>query len=575
MKMYKKWAIGIIAAAVLCCVQLVQAQVVDVEHIEQFNTAIAIQKDSSMDVSETIQYVFPTGEVRHGIYRTIPLKGLYLSQLSVTDDHGAPYKFVTSRSGGNETIKIGDADEAVAGTKTYVISYHVEGAIADQKDQDELYWNTTGNEWDYPILHTHQSISFPEVVSKDKLNISCYQGVSGTNTPSAFSTLATNLAGTTQIDFVQSQPLKAAEGITIAIGFPKGIIMQPTAFQKFLIALKHTIPLILSVLLFLGTSVYAVWKWLKHGRDPKGTGVIIAQYDVPDNFHPTEVAGLLHKKIGNADVSAELILLAVHGFITIEKIETKKFFISTGDYRLTLLKDSSEAIDDIDSKLLAGLFGAGAEKGKTVLLSDLKGSFYTTVAGMKKGAMQALTAGQYFAKNPDSIHKKAVGIIAIGIVAGLFLIGIAPFVIVFVFLAVLVVGIFMYLSTPRTAKGVSTKEYILGLKDYLQIAEKDRINFHNAPEKKPELFEALLPYAMVLGVEKAWAKEFEDVYLTPPQWYVDHDMRGFNTYVLLNSFSNFNSVAIASSAAPRGSGSASSGGGFSGGGFGGGGGGSW
>lgn len=60
------------------------------------------------------------------------------------------------------------------------------------------------------------------------------------------------------------------------------------------------------------------------------------------------------------------------------------------------------------------------------------------------------------------------------------------------------------------------KEYLLGLKMYLQIAEKDRLDFHNAPEKNPEIFEKLLPYAMVLGVEKALAKEFKGIYIEQP-----------------------------------------------------------
>ena len=35
----------------------------------------------------------------------------------------------------------------------------------------------------------------------------------------------------------------------------------------------------------------------------------------------------------------------------------------------------------------------------------------------------------------------------------------------------------------------------------------------------PELFERYLPYAMIFGIEKKWAKAFEAMHLSPPQWY--------------------------------------------------------
>jgi uncharacterized membrane protein len=115
----------------------------------------------------------------------------------------------------------------------------------------------------------------------------------------------------------------------------------------------------------------------------------------------------------------------------------------------------------------------------------------------------------------------------------------------------------------------------LGLKWYLQIAEKDRLAFHNAPEKKPEIFEALLPYAMVLGVDRAWAKEFEDIYTTPPSWYEGYPVTSgvFNVVAFNQSLSSFGAATTTSMATSPGGGSG--GGGFAGGGGGGGGGGGW
>ncbi|MDP1845362.1 MAG: DUF2207 domain-containing protein [Candidatus Moranbacteria bacterium] len=142
----------------------------------------------------------------------------------------------------------------------------------------------------------------------------------------------------------------------------------------------------------------------------------------------------------------------------------------------------------------------------------------------------------------------------------------------------IIIFIFGWLMPAVTKKGAELKENILGFKDFLSVTETDRLKFHNAPEKTPESFEKFLPYAMVLGVEKEWSKQFEGIYNQQPNWYEDSSGRMFNAMILSSIVSDFSSSATAamssqpSSAAGGGSGFSGGGGG---GGFGGGGGGSW
>lgn len=134
--------------------------------------------------------------------------------------------------------------------------------------------------------------------------------------------------------------------------------------------------------------------------------------------------------------------------------------------------------------------------------------------------------------------------------------------------------LFGLIMPARTKKGAEAREYLAGLKLYLTVAEKDRLEFHNAPEKNPQVFEKLLPYAIVLGVEKQWAKQFEHLMMPMPRWYSDPSATNFNSIIFisqLNAFSNNVSGVVM----PRGNSSGLGGGGFSGGGGGGGGGGSW
>jgi uncharacterized membrane protein len=134
------------------------------------------------------------------------------------------------------------------------------------------------------------------------------------------------------------------------------------------------------------------------------------------------------------------------------------------------------------------------------------------------------------------------------------------------FLAMVFFAIIMKRPTMR---GRKLLDEMMGFSDYLEIAEKDELNLRNPPEKTPALFEALLPYALALGVEQAWSERFADVLAAVrnpdggayrPSWY--------------NGAWNTNS-ALGSSVSPPGSSSGGGGGGFSGGGGGGGGGGGW
>ena len=69
---------------------------------------------------------------------------------------------------------------------------------------------------------------------------------------------------------------------------------------------------------------------------------------------------------------------------------------------------------------------------------------------------------------------------------------------------------------------------IEGFREYLGVAEEDRLNVLNPPEKTPELFEKFLPYAVALDCQNAWATKFAGVLAaagtaaaaTATAWYV-------------------------------------------------------
>jgi uncharacterized membrane protein len=184
--------------------------------------------------------------------------------------------------------------------------------------------------------------------------------------------------------------------------------------------------------------------------------------------------------------------------------------------------------------------------------------------------------------NPDRV--RATYLIIGFVIASLGLTGIfIAFWLGFMAFSVLISGliliIFSRFMPRRSQHGAETLEEILGFKLFLSVTEEERLKFHNAPAKNPEMFEKFLPYAMIFGVEKEWAKQFEDMYKTPPSWY-EGDFTTFSALYLVTNLSSLSSAATSTITSRPGGGagggmSGFGGGGFSGGGFGGGGGGSW
>lgn len=541
------------------------------ERIINFRADIQINSDATLNVVETIQYDFG-GLQKHGIYRYIPYKYktddgktrlLETTAVSVTNDKKEKYNFTKTTSGDFLELKIGDADKYVTGLKTYVISYKVNGAINHFDSRDELYWNVTGNGWEVPIDIVSVNLKLPEKAEAKDLNADCFQGVLGSKEKCEIS------QGQDPIDaikFVNTRPLSAGEGLTFAVGFPKGMVAQKDYIYEipFLSTLLGQIWLAGNVLAPIITLFVMLIIWIKKGRDPRGRETIIAQYDAPNGVDAVAVGTLIDQKVDKKDISAGIVDMAVKGYLKINRLDGKGI-LKTKDYELTKIKDSN-GLEDYEQKIFNALFADGS----TVKLKDLSTGFAKEIKEAQKLVFESLVAKGYFGKSPQKVRNTYLVIGFIIMFAGFAAIMFAP--------GLVAIGLFIFIFSffmpARTMKGVTAKEHVLGLKEYLSVAEEDRIKFHNAPEKNPQTFEKFLPYAMALGVEKEWAKQFGGIFAQSPSWYNDPSIRAFSAGMFASSMSDF-SASAGSVAVPAASGGSGLSGGSSGGGFGGGGGGSW
>ena len=133
----------------------------------------------------------------------------------------------------------------------------------------------------------------------------------------------------------------------------------------------------------------------------------------------------------------------------------------------------------------------------------------------------------------------------------------------------------------RSAYGAKVLAQILGLRQFILMAEKDRLEA--LTHEDPAYFYRMLPYAQVLGLTDKWIDQFREIAVPTPAWY-DSDQDLMPALMMMHISRQMRSVTRdASYVTPSdsggggfsGGGGGFGGGGFSGGGSGGGGGSSW
>ncbi len=548
---------------------------------------------STMKVVEHIEALFPDYDQNHGILRAIPETyqdhTVSLDVQSVTNGQTS-WNYKTSHQNGNLVLKIGDADRYVHGPQTYVITYTMRNVISFLGDHQELYWDVNGDQWQQPFGSVTARIHIPgSLVSSLQEQQRCLVGSYGQNND-----MRCTMVRTAENDGVlvtaQASDLSASETMTYVLAFNKDtFVLGPEIATA---RRKEQLKNILIGSLIVGPPILAFVimypKWRRTGRDPKGRGVIIPEYTPPKDLGVLDNAFIYQEKINGQAITAQVINLAIRRHITIYETVQKKILKDKKDYELELMEAPKERTPE-ESQIIEAFFGELAQPGVRVSLTSLKNKLYTTASTLDKDLAKSLTEQGYFASNPKkagSSYLVAGGaLLLIGFVTIATIVG-GGFI-----LAGIITMVFAALMPARSEKGVTTRDYLRGLKQYIEIAEKDRIKFLQSPEgaekieatgidprkpaQKVKLFESLLPYAMLFGLEKQWAKEFENIYNEPPDWY-----RGnwgtFNVIYLASSLNSFGTASAASFSSPSSSSSSGfGGGGFSGGGGGGGGGGGW
>ncbi len=561
--------------------------------IEDFHTDIRVFRTGVVEVTERIRVRFDGSF--NGVYRTIPIEyrgprgfnvTLRLDVDGVEDGSGTSLRYELSRERHYRKIKIWvpNARDAV---RTVVIRYRAQNALLhfaeDDVEWDELYWNVTGDEWPVPIDASSARIQLPSAVTG--LRARAFTGRYGSDESAADVRVRETER---DVEVRSRRGLGIHEGLTVVVAWDARaggagsdfVVHRPGRVERALGFLRSNWPLLIPFLVFL--LMYRIWS--KIGKDPDRRPVA-ARYEPPDGMTPFEAGVLVDNRPDMRDVTSTLVDLAVRGWLVIEELEEQKLFglVKDTDYAFELQRPLSAAgtLKQHERLLLESLFRG--DRDARVRASDLENSFYKDLPGIKSALFDQLVGDGFYRSRPDRMQGAWIGgglavAVLLGvigtIVAGNWGMSELTVIVAAVLCGLILVG-FGILMPARTVAGARAQEAVLGFQEFLDRVESDRFR---RMITGPEMFEKFLPFAMALGVEKQWARAFDDMMTEPPNWYRGSGNATFRPGIFVSDLSGMsNATASAMTAAPRSAGGSgmSGGGGFSGGGFGGGGGGAF
>jgi uncharacterized membrane protein YgcG len=574
---------GLLTAAVawLALLSPVAAQ----ERILSYDSALTVNTDGSLDVVETIRVRAEGDQIRRGIYRDFPTRYndrfgnrmvVDFTVIGVERD-GQPEPYFTEAMANGVRINTGgDAFLTVPADITFTLRYRTTRQLGFFEAHDELYWNVTGLGWAFPIEQARARVQLPSAVPQAQMRLDAYTGYSGEQGK----TFEASAPSAGVAEFRSAEPLAPQQGLTIVVGFPKGLVVEPTDSQRWGWFLRDNGGVLVGLAGLLALLAFYGWRWHRHGRDPHA-GPIFPRYMPPEGFTPGELRMLRRMSQDHPCFAADLVDMAVHGFLHIHEGGSG----TTDGWRLVRVPGASlETLGDSQRALAAKIFAAGDE----VVLKNTEAARVGGSIMAHASAMTKKLKPRYFIGNGSSLFLGIMFSIVMGVVAAVASGGAGvPLLIALAVMALATHSLFAFLLKAPTREGRALLDEIEGLRMYLGVAERDELKAIKGPANagaEPALdaqrYEALLPYAMALDVEKAWTGKFiravgaSAASEQSPSWY--HGRGPVGTMGLANMGSSLSSALtreISSSATPPGSSSGGGGGGSSGGGGGGGGGG--
>lgn len=502
------------------------------EQINTFHADINIQLDGSVIITETLNIRHEGHKIKRGIVRTLPTNSGEKYQLISVKRNGVTEPSFVKRTYGHYHINTGNESFLPRPMEsTFEIKYQVWNVLRKYDTHDELYWNVTGDDWDFPILKASARVYLPNGVQLTKKT-----GFVGRYQSKENSVYQENNS------WSSPRTLSPGEQLTIAAGFTPDIVdiasSSPTQIKQQV------------TLLYIVFLIYCFTVWWFKGRDP-ASHAIMPLYEAPKGISAASSYLLMNKgKWTATGTAAALAQMVTSGFLTM-KHEQKKSAYSTkhifsfyrtqkepsneeerrypltmGTRNLTITSD--EYNRDLNS-LDLDFQDLAIQKTRSMYTRNNKWiwpawgillvAFLIFHSSTMGSLMPLFVFGVFLFFIPLRISqitgwsfKKSFTIFAVlGLVFVLAAISVEralSYVPAILLLSVVTAVIFQYLMYRPSPFGQHIIEQLKGLKMFLSATHISP----TAPTLTIEQMEELFPYALALGVEDKWEDKFKSIF---------------------------------------------------------------
>ena len=479
------------------------------ERILSYDSQVDVNADGSLDVTERIVVRAEGNAIRRGIYRDFPTRYkdragnrvvVGFQMIEVLRD-GSPEPWFTERKRNGIRINTGNDDFLPTPAQfTFTLRYRTTRQLGFFDTHDELYWNAIGTGWDFPIETGSVEVRLPQAVPMDRMKAEGYTGAQGQQGQEHDA----RITEPGMARWLLTRPLAPREGFTVVLSFPKGLVTQPNAMQRWMWLLKDNRGVLIALAGLVALLLFCARRWHRVGRDPK-PGVIITRYDPPAGYSPAGLRYMQRMHYDTRCFSSDLLSLAVAGNLRIHR--EKGILKEAWELEKT---DTDQRASAEHEALLSKLF---PDNTRTLELKNTNAAEISGAQLAHSNLLEKRFKPALFKRNGSSI---GIALLIVAVSAALaFLLGGGggiPLIIAVLAVMVAVLITFSVLVKAPTPEGRKLLDEIEGLKRYLSVAERDELKQLPGPDAPPALdakrYEMLLPYAVALEVEDAWTKKF-------------------------------------------------------------------
>ncbi|MDX6232546.1 MAG: hypothetical protein QOH68_1530, partial [Nocardioidaceae bacterium] len=468
----------------------------DTATISSYDADFVVTKDGRLSATETLQVNFP--DFKHGIFRFFDVQDptdshvrLVPSNITVTrDGQPEPFEVLQESKGRYRNVKIGSASTVMTGPHTYVIRYHIDGALsATGNDRAQFYWNLIPGGWRMPIAKSRLSVHLPAKFG----DVQCAIGQGETQGCQARPSRDGFVVSTGAIDV--NTPVTVKTVLDMAAP-ERDRLPWPQRFDPVFGTSRIALILLLAIAVFAALMGEML---ARQSREPKPAYPLM--YAPPEGIGPAQAKYLFTETIGKDAFVASIMETAEKGATTLAR-DDGWTITDTGQAASWQQLDPVSAYAAQVLGVPGGSFTANQTVKAGKKLKSALSSFDDAVKGWARQNGLVTAAG---------IGSFGGILVVLAFLLTLFLGFVNP---LDISVLALIPGLFAIAAVELLRPGSSTKRTATGRDLWSRIGGFRRVLATPSGEGRfdfsgrKELYTAYIPWAVAFGVAEQWAEKY-------------------------------------------------------------------